>query len=463
MDDLSDAGQLPQGAGRDGRGAYEQVNADNFASSGELDAVVAPQAWRPRIVLLCMLVVVTAVVAMVMKTSSRLAKSTAEASDKLDLQRLPPHMPPGARLRYTCALSEEHTALLSSAIARPTLGAVLGARLLEAVWAVVDSDADGWVGRGDVAASQDFGHLSKQAAELLLAADFGEAGHIGHKDFVSAMTGSDIEDQPDDRRRLFDGYAGAAWLVLDTNGDGRVSRRELGTIEWYRDLPKEAAKALYGADVNADGSLSKREFLEALQRSVRDSPDDDDDLVANAVAAEIQSWSSGKRAWCCAEAGIGCVSAPAAPSAEASQASPTTTPPRFDCLAGYGHWRESWSAHKQLWCCDRFGRGCGEAAEVATSSPYDCAEKYDTWERSWSLAKREWCCRHSGRGCAGERRFPRDAEVATASDVGAAVSIAPGELAFNCRSSDAGNFPQAWSLRKQAWCCAREGVACASV
>mmetsp|Transcript_94468 Transcript_94468/g.267192 ORF Transcript_94468/g.267192 Transcript_94468/m.267192 type:complete len:527 (-) Transcript_94468:129-1709(-) len=72
----------------------------------------------------------------------------------------------------------------------------------------------------------------------------------------------------------------------------------------------------------------------------------------------------------------------------------------YNCNTGYSSWRQSWSQGKRAWCCRYFSRGCqGGTAEAQTLVPYDCVAGLNNWVQEWSPGKKQWCCRHWQTGC----------------------------------------------------------------
>ncbi|CAE8701841.1 unnamed protein product, partial [Polarella glacialis] len=129
-----------------------------------------------------------------------------------------------------------------------------------------------------------------------------------------------------------------------------------------------------------------------------------------------ETWSDGKKEWCCANTGNGCPQK------------------RFDCEAGSGNWINSWPSEKQAWCCANEQKGC-QAHHV---NLYSCDGSTDQLE-DWSVHKRDWCCTNRGVGC----------------HVAADIST-PG---FHCHVA-LNNWHAAWSPLKKTWCCEHRSVGC---
>jgi len=101
----------------------------------------------------------------------------------------------------------------------------------------------------------------------------------------------------------------------------------------------------------------------------------------------------------------------------------TTTPCPIDCNAGYNdldplQWVRGWSAHKKLYCCRKFGKGCPSELPPPSGLPpsgepplpdanvYDCDAGYHhcmhCLRSSWSPNKIAYCCKNFHKGCEGE-------------------------------------------------------------
>lgn len=138
-------------------------------------------------------------------------------------------------------------------------------------------------------------------------------------------------------------------------------------------------------------------------------------------------WSERKKAWCCQnEPPLGC---------------PVTTTDAYQCSGP----TQSWSFGRRYWCCWHRNTGCNKdtgrhfddpqtgpagagaypkpavapspalppspaapavvpaakpAAGNPASLPYDCEAGYSNWQQGWSDKKKDWCCENAGVGCA---------------------------------------------------------------
>lgn len=259
------------------------------------------------------------------------------------------HTQGGALLQYRKKYDCYKHRRLSSGEAdhrKPPLGAVVGTSLLEAAWSIADVDGDGQASREEMLAAFDAGHLPQRVIERVEEAH--GHGAVGHEAFVAALTGGDAS---------FAAFAQAAWDVADGDGDGRVSRGELGRLQWYKALPAGAFKELTKADDDKDGSLEKSEFLSALRGGGTDA--------AAEEAAAVQAWSPAQKEWCCRTADIGCWTSPLA-----SGTTEDSATKRFNCRIGFQRWERAWPLQQQQYCCRHFRRGCG-ASDVTSGSDSD--------------------------------------------------------------------------------------------
>lgn len=102
--------------------------------------------------------------------------------------------------------------------------------------------------------------------------------------------------------------------------------------------------------------------------------------------AAAPGWSALQQAYCCESEGV----------CGTSVDFTTARPPLYDCSAGWSDWAAKWPVSKQAWCCQNAGRGC-VAPNLADQHIY-CDGGEDS-ERTWSEVKKEWCCWYRGLGC----------------------------------------------------------------
>jgi len=116
----------------------------------------------------------------------------------------------------------------------------------------------------------------------------------------------------------------------------------------------------------------------------------------NCAVGAVESWDSGKRAWCCNVHHVGCPTfTPIVPTLPPVPADP------YNCAEGFENWESTWSVAKKAWCCRVHGRGCPtEGGGCATTGlPFDCNAGFANWLAGWSIAKKAWCCKNQGKGC----------------------------------------------------------------
>jgi len=103
-------------------------------------------------------------------------------------------------------------------------------------------------------------------------------------------------------------------------------------------------------------------------------------------------WCAGKKAWCCRIHHLGCPTN-----------SPTLPPPvpdPYNCQDGFNNWQAGWSVGKKAWCCAHHSKGCPSGGGCGTTKPpYDCSAGFWNWQHGWSVAKKAWCCQHESKGC----------------------------------------------------------------
>lgn len=204
----------------------------------------------------------------------------------------------------------------------------------------------------------------------------------------------------------------AEWLEADRNRDGRISGHELAQSDDQGQLSRGAIQALFHADRDGDGKLSRREFTAALRGVIGAAAANSN---ASKLPAVALTWTTAKRLWCCDNQGVACSTPPTA------RLITVTSPPvvkslPFDCYSGYSDWRRQWSLKKREYCCEHVDRGCEHYAAAATTSkppckgwccelvgrncthptttahPFDCQAGLKNYRKGWSREKLQWCC-----------------------------------------------------------------------
>ena len=142
-----------------------------------------------------------------------------------------------------------------------------------------------------------------------------------------------------------------------------------------------------------------------------------------------EDWRADKKAWCCANAQVGC------PSLDA-----------FDCEAGYANWEEDWRDDKKTWCCANKFRGCAIALK------FDCSEGWPHEASLWHQDKSTWCCKHFKDRC----QLPTTKTSTTTTKEAAANTEVNNAFKYDCDDGE----PSSWRWSQKTWCCENADKGC---
>mmetsp|Transcript_116810 Transcript_116810/g.260895 ORF Transcript_116810/g.260895 Transcript_116810/m.260895 type:complete len:555 (+) Transcript_116810:109-1773(+) len=227
-------------------------------------------------------------------------------------------------------------ALIKAGYVRAPHGSYLEAvhgSVIEAAFILTDDDADGLASPGELSNFLDLeqhslkGFLSRlwptDTLQMLLSADIDGDKKLNRAEFAVALSkvGVSEGERAAKNSESVIGVAvlEVAWAFIDRDGDGLASKKELAVLDQAKLLPKRAVRLIHVADVDGEGTISKKEFEGMVDKA--GGP------VAVAAEATLEAWSKAKRVWCCTSEGIGCEQGMTGPTASPPSAETSPRPP----------------------------------------------------------------------------------------------------------------------------------------